>query len=212
MRLPGLAPTEAHYEALVGYLERTHGVTVLDKEDAPEHVVIGTVLQELFTRTKGLAGMPREDWLTRYATTLGTRIAMPSTWPVESRFRVLAHELGHVLQHLGRQPQSDLPSGLGYALGYALSQGRVRSEVECDRAMYEVDHARGLPLPTLDDAAGRPDGDTYLLTADDRALIRSMWDAALPTIAEGVVSTEAARTVLGWIRREAPELLAREGP
>lgn len=209
MKRPGIAPSLAHYEALVGYLERQHGVTVLDKEDAPEHIALGVLLEELFTRSKGLVGMSRETWMERYATTLGKRIAIPRTWPLDLKFRVLPHELQHVFEHLGRQPQSDLPPGAGYALGYAFSQGRVRSEVECDRAMYEVDHARGRALPTLDDAAARP-GDAYILGDADRALIRSMWDAGLPTLGEGAVSTEAARAVLGWIRREAPELLAVE--
>lgn len=209
MKRPGKHPTEEHVTRLTAHLERVHRVSVVDKGSAPEHVVLGTLLQELHARTKGLAGMTREDWLTRYATTLGTRIAIPREWPAESRFWVLAHELQHALQWLGRQPQSDLPSGAGFALGYLASQGRVRAEVEAERARAEVMYACTGILPTVEDAVAHLTTD-YLVTSDDRALAWSMWDAALPTLAEGVVSTEAARTVLDWIRRDAPELLVVE--
>jgi hypothetical protein len=148
------------------------------------------------------------DFLDHYATTLGPLVYMPSSLTPDQQIEVLTHELEHVRQFWVGDGQAALPNAFGMGWLYLTDgEARARFEAEAYRAALELAHARGAPVPSLDDLAYPLEGG-YALDDGGRALARDLLEVAATSVAAGVVSTDAAREAIAWLRTNAPELLA----
>ena len=96
--------------------------------------------------------IPRDVFMTRYATTIGNFIAIPPNWTAASAEAVLAHETGHTVWFwicgLGIHPLVGvLIYGLAYVLLLPVGFNPVRfwSELYCDRRYWRwlCEHGRG---------------------------------------------------------------------
>lgn len=211
--------TEEHYKALVAAVEKKHGCTVVDKDNAVEMDVIQSLLDAAIEYGKKELGIDGKeiadsfkDWRENFAVTLAERIYIPSHWSAFSKFLVLCHELQHVLQWQKRQPQSDLPSDVSFAWLYLTwDEGRVRFEVEAYRAgQLEFRHFLTRRVTPLTEMVRPLEGKAYLLkgSADGGlSLSRKLLGIAGTAVTAGVEpSTEAARSCIEIVKALFPEL------
>lgn len=97
---------------------------------------------------------------------------------------------------------------IGFSWLYlASSEARAQFEAESIRAKAEVLFARTKQLPPLDTLVS-PLHQGYALGSGDLDLAHDLLEQAGTSIVAGIVSTEAGRKAVEWLRSEAPGLLA----
>jgi hypothetical protein len=195
--------TRAQAEAFMAHMATTFHARIVRRSDAIEITAIGAVLAGL--RAFGVPLPSLEDFVSRYATTLGPLVYLPDVEP-DAMIELVTHECQHVHQfwHGG----AGLPGGLGLPWLYLTApEARVRYEAEAYRAGLEVAWARTKALPTLD-ALAMPLEGGYALGAGDVQLGRDLLEIAATSVQAGVVSTPAGVAAVAWLKAHAPELLS----
>ena len=192
------AATAAEAEAFKAHLARRFGARVVRKEDAVEMRMLGAALEAI--RGAGVP-LPRfEDFLSQYATTIGSLVYLPSGLAPDAEMELVVHELTHVTQWQREH--------LRYAFLYlAEGEARARYEAEAFAAAMEFGYARTRTLPSLG-ALAMPLEGGYALDAGDVQLARDLLEGYATTAQAGLVSSEVAREAIAWMRANAPDLLA----
>lgn len=196
--------TDKDFRSLSAYLSTRAKAHVVFKQDAIEMKMMASVIDDV----RGILGssvisMTGKDWMERYATTIGPLVYIPENWSPLAKVCGLVHEIQHVHQWNKRQPQSDLPSDLGFAWLYLTSgEARVRFEVEGYRAgQLEAYRLLTGTIPDLGPLAAPLEGPTYILSDEDKKLAHVLLGVAGTTVESGVFpSTEAGRDFHRWFR------------
>ena len=140
------------------------------------------------------------EWLTNFSFSLGPFIFLADNLTPVQRAQVLTHECQHVIQWDHRTPQSDIPPNLQMQWLYLADQEvRVRLEVEAYRAGSEVLWAmEGVTIPA-DQVASILEGG-YLISSENAEFAKRLYMPAEASITNGVVSTEAGKHALHWLK------------
>lgn len=85
-------------------------------------------------------------------------------------------------------------------------EARARIETQCHVAAAELDYARWGVLPTLEELVDSL-RTGYLLSAEDLALARDLFESAMTTAVTVWPSTESARKAVAFLKATYPELL-----
>jgi len=186
------------------HMARAHKATVIRKEAAIEMQMLATGFD--IAKRFGAQLPDRQDFLERYATTIGGWIYMPSSFSPAVQLEVMTHECQHVNQFY--RGGLGLPGGPGMWWLYLVEpEARARYEAEALTAGFEVMFACTKQLPDLDAVVAPMEGG-YMLGPDHLALIRGLLETNMTSIVAGTPVTEAAANAIGWLRGNAPELLA----
>jgi hypothetical protein len=187
--------SETQLTALVIELLGRYRALVRDKADAYEMKVIAAVFG---VATLLGADLPtRDDFLTRYWTTLGPIIYAPrGTTALNTHARVVFHELTHVVQ-FWRDPVS-------FVSRYLTAKGRAELEAEAERGAIEVWWLlTGALPPSLDALDVTRHG--YALDDGHATLTRDLLDTACSAVSRGILSTDVGLAALAWLRANAPD-------
>jgi hypothetical protein len=195
--------TRAQAEAFMAHMATTFHARIVRRSDAIEIKIIGAALG--IVRALGVPLPSEDEFVSRYATTLGPLIYLPDVGPDET-IEIVTHECQHVVQFW--QGGAGLPGQLGMTWLYlTAAEARVRYEAEAYRAGLEVAWRRAKQLPSLD-ALAMPLEGGYALGAGDVQLGRDLLEIAATSVQAGVVSTPAGRAAVAWLEAHAPELLS----
>lgn len=197
---------DAKCEALMSFLCTRFKARRFDKEDSA--VMRGVAKAFDVDNLLGIVeGLPMgEDFLTRYATTIGPFIFIPRAWSPRQKLLVLLHELVHVVQFWA--------GAFEFAFLY-LSEKEYRSAKEAQAYRTEPEAIFVLE--------GRTDGYTpestvepltqgYALDGPSVTLAQDMSDVGLTSIANGVITSPtvtamrdflAARGGVEWLAKAA---------
>lgn len=198
------AATQQQADAFARFMSQRFRCTVVRKQSAMEMQVLATLFD--IGRRFNLSVPAGEDFLERAATTIAWLVYLPDGLSPDQQIETLTHECQHVHQFWAHG--LGLPGGPGFMWLYITApEARVRYEVEAYRTALELGHARGAPLPDLDALAFPLEGG-YALTAGDVQLGRDLLETAATSAKLGLVSTEAARAAIDWLREKAPDLVA----
>ena len=179
---------------LWAFMQDRYRTTVHAKADALEMVAVGFALERMGV-------LSAEEFLKRYATTLGRRIYVPfaigegaDLW---GQMALCAHEHQHVEQ-LDRE-------GLSFVWNY-LSRPAKRALYEADAYVttLEMHFWRTGELLSADDLSAQLRA--YAVGETDIAVARQALAMASVTVRAGGIVTGAARVALGWLEANAPEL------
>jgi len=188
--------TGADVRALWRAMNEHYGTRVIDKSDATEMRLVARVLDLL-----GI--VDREQFLSRYATTIARRIYVPfqvgegDAHALWSQVVLCAHEHQHVVQHDRR--------GLTYEWSYLTSsEARARFEAEAYRCYLELEFWRRGALPSIDELARKLAG--YGCDQGDIDLAAKMLRIWAVPIRQGVVLGEASRAVIDWLDAHVPHI------
>lgn len=134
------------------------------------------------------------------AITLGPFVFIKSGLSPDEKIDAIVESAQHLHQFWG--------DAIGFSWLYiASSEARARFEAEALRAKAEVLFARTKQLPSLDTLVS-PLHQGYALAKGDLDLARDLLEQAGTSIMAGLVSAEAGRKAVDWLRAEAPGLLA----
>ena len=193
--------TPALASAFTSYMSQRFKCTVIRKNAAFEMQALGAAFD--IAKRFGAQVPSGDDFLKRYATTIGGLVYMPDGWTPEQQIDVLTHECQHVHQFyvhgLG------LPGGPGMWWLYLTEpEARVRYECEAIRSQMELRyHLTGnVGAHTLDQLVMPLEGG-YALGQQHLALARDLLDIAATSVLSGVVSTEAGKAAIEWMKTRA---------
>lgn len=183
--------------ALVVFLVARFHAVVREKSDAIEMRAIATAFGVI-----NLFGVnvPTDDvFMRRYWTTLGPLVYAPmGHGQLDTHARVIAHELGHVVQFWR--------DGLSFVIRYCTSKGRAELEAEAERGAIEVWWLLTGEIPTsLDALAITRHG--YALDDSHAQLTADLLETAVTSVACGVISTDVGIAALEWLKRYAPDAI-----
>jgi hypothetical protein len=195
-------PTPELVQAYWSYLESVYQSKRIDKSSAPEMQLVADVLQLLGIEDK-------QTFLTRFTTTIGSRIYTPfdpgvptADYPLWGQITIAAHEHQHVYQFR--------TEGVDFMAAYLASSA--------DRAGYEADAYRcGAELDwwrdgVLDDPSPLANHlQAYNCTAADIASAAEILRLSEETIERGGLVSNAAATAIDWLDRNAPALRRSPG-
>ena len=185
---------------LWAHLQDRYRTTLHSKADALEMQEIGYML-------KGIGILDADAFLTRFSTTLGSRIYVPfelgvpgpdGTHSLWSQLQIGVHEHQHYVQ--------TVRDGLAeFALRYLASGGdRARYEAEAYRCNMELENwHRGRP-PQI--KAYMHSLASYGLSSSDLEVARRYLHSAQATVRVGGIGTEATRVALRWLNKHAAHL------
>ncbi len=152
-------------------------------------------------RLFGLALPSGKEFSRRFATTIGREIFVPSeilSGDPAALFEIVTHESQHVAQF----------NRLGFAMPWLYaSQGEARAAYEANAygAGLSVRHATTGGLPATDADLAPSLVTSYHLDEGDVSLAVDMLRSLASSADSGIVTTEAARVALDWLRTEAPQ-------
>jgi hypothetical protein len=189
--------------------ERFHA-RLVRKSDAIEMKLVAAALEA--ARLFGARLPSTDEFLTRYATTIGPMIYLPDSMWDDPRalVEVVTHECQHVRQFwrgsgdgVAGPTDRDLPGGFGFGWLY-LTQGeaRVRFEAEAYVAGLEATVIGiGEPLPTSLEPLVQPLEGGYALNDGEIALARGLLEVGATQVAQGVALTDAGQTAVELLRQ-----------
>lgn len=181
---------------VVFLLARFHAV-VREKSDAIEMRAIATAFS--VAQLLG-ANVPTDDaFMHRFWTTLGPVIYAPvGHREYDQHARVIAHELGHVVQFWRE--------GLGFLTRYCTSKGRAELEAEAERGAVEVWWLLTGTLPeSIDALVITRHG--YALDESHARLTADLLETACVSVSRGVISTDVGIATLEWLKTHAPDAI-----
>ncbi len=168
-----------------------YGTVVVDKATAEDQKLIAKILDAM-----GI--VPDDAFMTRFVTTLGSRIYVPFTpgtatpiWSLRAQVDVLGHEHEHVWQDRGA-------GGVEYAFRYA-TNSTMRAYYEMQA--YRVDMAIEWQLwrNELDPSAVASVLRNYDCDEADIVMVTKMLRLSMVSIRKGAVPSEVARFVIDWM-------------
>lgn len=193
--------TEAQCKSYLDILARKTGGKLVKKQSAFEMEMIAKVFDLI--RKAGVSVPSEEDFLNRYATTLGPLVYLPDGWDPMTRLLVGTHEFEHVAQWNHGEFESDLgiPGRLDFAWLYLTNgEARVRLEQRANRAYWEVAHiGLGLPLPEVSEACRFLEAG-YALSGSDLELSKMLATTWLNEVRYQLVDTEAGAAGIDALR------------
>jgi hypothetical protein len=193
-------PTPEMVRAFWSYMESVYGSQQIDKADAPSMQLVADVLALLGIQDKQL-------FLTRYTTTIGTRIYTPfevgvptAEYPLWGQITICVHEHQHVNQYRAE--------GIDYMTHY-LASGADRADFEAEayRTQAElewwrygrIDSAQGLAAHLV----------PYNCTPGEIASAQQIIELSEGTIARGGIVSDTTTTAIEWLEANAPALKTR---
>ena len=200
MTTAGQNPTATQVQALWAYMTQHFGSSVINKANAVEMKVVSALLGQL-----GI--LDQTEFLTNYATTIGTRIYLPFTpgtpitgWDLWEQIVVCAHEHQHVYQ---AQTLGLATYGARYLFS---SSTRADYEAEAYRSAFELGwwHARSMPDPEA--IAELLSG--YSVSPTDIEVTAATLRESADSIREGAIVNHATEVAIGWLNAHAPALRA----
>jgi hypothetical protein len=190
-------PSPELVQAFWSYMEGIYGSTRIDKSNAPEMQLVADVLDVLGIEDE-------QTFLTRYTTTIGSRIytpfepGVPTTgYPLWGQVVIGAHESQHVSQFR--------TEGIDFMARYLTSAAdRAEYEAEAYRCAAELDWWR---YGQLDDPKALADRlQAYNCTAQDIASADEILRLSEDTIERGGLVSSAAAAAIDWLDRNAAGL------
>lgn len=217
--------------AFEAHLCRELDGTVVTKELDLVHQAIARAFDEVDKaedRIRGLAtyididvpelGLPTgAEYLSRFVTTIGSRVALPKAWRADDyaadRIPILAHEFTHVTQHHKGVDAEWWPKSVSHSVLYLASiatddAAEYLGKVETDAAGAEaaVDAWMGRPLRPIDDRVASLRR-SYAIRPAGAVVAEQVLRSHYATIvAGGVPNVKAARVSLEWLRAHAADL------
>jgi hypothetical protein len=190
-------PTPEMVKAFWSYLDDVYGAKQIDKKDAPSMELVADVLQ-----TVGIQN--EQTFLTKYTTTIGTKIYTPfdigvptpdySLW---AQMWIGVHEHQHVVQYRNE--------GIDFMAKYLVSSAdRAAYEAEAYRTGAELDWWR---YRLMDSSLGLANHlQSYNCTASDIGSAHEIIQLTEDTIRQGGFVSEATVTAVEWLEANAPKL------
>lgn len=206
----GRSATADEARAFTTYMARLFGATIIYKDQsfAMPWLAAGFDLIRQFK-----PGLPSGDeFLGRFATTIGTLIYLPSGLTPDQTIEVVTHECEHVEQFVHGGAATGLAGGPGMWWLYLREpEAVVRYEVDAYRGGLEVQVARFGTLPSLESLVFPLEGNYGIEDAGHKQLARDLMEiAATSVIKTGRPSTKAGQAAVEFLRRTYPHLLASE--
>jgi hypothetical protein len=195
----GLQPDEVF--AFWAHMQQRFGTTTVNKADAVEMQIVGSVLDTL-----GI--LDKERFLRSFTTTLGRKIYAPfdvgsanEVWDLWDQVVVCVHEHQHVVQHERE--------GLSFEVSYVADRAaRARFEAEAYRSNLEMHFWRfGSPMRSRPVAELLHD---YGCRPEDVEVAAHSLALANVAVRRGAVLNEATRAALDWLDVHAPHLRAQQ--
>lgn len=215
-------------QGLTEALNRVCPASVVDKEDSALHKAIGsafTLARNTADDVKSLAahlsidvptlGLPTgEQYMSNFATTIGTEIAIPRAWTPTQRLVTLSHEWTHVFQHTRGVDAGWWPKSVSHSVLYLASfttadaaeylghvEGDAYAVTECVRHFLSGGKLR--PIEDISASLHKHYAlmNEGMIVAEQtlRSHYRTMED-------EGVPNVTAARIAMDYLREEAEDL------
>lgn len=215
-------------QGLTEALNQVCPATVVDKEDSALHKAIGgafTLARGTAEDIKSLAahlsidvpelGLPTgEQYMSNFATTIGTEIAIPRAWNSVQRLVTLPHEWTHVFQHVRGVDAGWWPRSVSHSVLY------LASFTTADAAEY-LGHVEGDAYAVtecvrhfLSGGKLRPIGEVSNSLRKHYALMREGVIVAEQTLLShyrtmedgGIPNVTAARIAMDYLTEEAGDL------
>jgi hypothetical protein len=193
-------PTPEMVRAFWSFMSAVHGATVIDKNNAPEIKLLADILQVLGIQDS-------HTFLTRYTTTIGTRIYTPFELGVPTpdyslwgQMIIAVHEHQHVFQYRAEGIEymaRYLVNGF-YRADYEAEAFRTRSELDWWRFGY-VDDSNELASHLL----------AYNCTASQIGMARTIIQLTGETVEHGGLVSDTTATAIEWLQANAPGLRTR---
>lgn len=189
--------------------ERFHA-RLVHKSDAIEMKLVAAALEA--ARLFGAQLPAADDFMTRFATTIGPMIYLPdAVWndPV-ALVEVVTHECQHVHQFwhgsgdgVSSATDRDLVGGFGFGWLY-LTQAEARVRYECEAYAAGLE-ARviglGDTMPMSIEPLVEPLEGGYALGDGEKTLARGLLESAATTVAQGVAMSEAGEVAVQVLRQ-----------
>lgn len=199
--------TQDEADRLSRYLcQRFHAFRVR-KNDVPGIKIIQAALD--VARTLGADLPSGEDFVEKYATTIGPTVFVPDGLDPDQQMELMVHEIQHVHQFWTGGDQTGLGGNFTQLWLYTFEpEARVRYEVEAYRAQWEWLLARGRAMPATIDEVALPLEHGYMLSDEQKQFAKDLLEVAATTASKGIVSTQVAAAAIDWTRQNLRELLA----
>src|SRR5262249_6579697 len=147
----------------------------------------------------------REDFLRRFATTIGKRIYLPfdvgdaaQGWSLWGQVMVLTHECQHIVQYNANGP-------LGFSWRYLTNTAaRAAFEAEAYRCQLELQWWRTRTLLSPAELAGSLR--SYGVTEADVQVAQKTLEMSAETLKRGGIVNQASKVAIAWLDANAPEL------
>jgi len=204
----GRSATSEEARAFTTYMGRLFGATIIHKDQSFAMQWLGAGF-DLVRRFK--PGLPSGDeFLARFATTIGTLIYLPPNLTPDQEIEVVTHECQHVEQFLHGGASTGLSGGPGmWWLYLRETEALVRYEAEAYRAGLEVTVARFGVLQSLESLVFPLEGNYGIEDEGHKTLAKDLLEiAATSIIKTGRPSTKAGQAAVDYLRRTYPHLLA----
>lgn len=202
--------------------------SVIDKEDSALHKAVAgafTVARGTADDIKSLAahlsidvpelGLPTGDqYMSNFATTIGTEIAIPRAWTSVQRIITLPHEWTHVFQHVRGVDAGWWPRSVSHSVLYLASfttkdaaeylghvEGAAYAVTECVRAFLNGGSLR--PIADVANSLRKH----YSLMNEGVIVAEQTLLSHYRTMADdGIPNVTAARIAMDYLREEAADL------
>lgn len=198
--------TQQEADRLSQYLcQRFHGFRVR-KSDLPGVKLIEVALNT--ARALGADLISGEDFVEKYATTIGPTVFVPDGLEPDQQMELMVHEIQHVHQFWTGGQQTGLGGNFTQLWLYTFEpEARVRYEVEAYRAQWEWLLACGRAMPNSIEEIALPLEHGYMLNDEQKQFAKDLLEVAATTASKGIVSTEVATAAIDWTRQNIRELL-----
>ena len=223
--VPGKRPTWDEVRAVQRMLEGTFKARVVaKKDDLLMQVLAWGIARANEKLPPGILPMTSEDFLTKWAMTIGATVYMPVVQDPFEYLLLLLHEVGHVLQHAGASGDASsstdpyrMATGLAFMQLYVTGDLRdprtlrefcAHVEADAEAVRCEGFHLFTGSVMPVADALAPLHGPAYLLRDEDVDLAHGILNSRSTSIRYGTYLSPVTRAVKALCAVSFPHLLA----